>query len=76
MATFWEGAAFLFFIFKLLFLSYIYPLPYITADNQLNAKPRLSKDVRMQHFRFHKEDAINVNKVHLFRIYRECYFVS
>ena len=27
-----------------------------TADNQLNAKPRLSKGVRMQHFRFHKED--------------------
>ena len=40
-----------------------------TADNQLNAKPRLSKDVRMQHFRFHEEDAVNVNKVHLFRIY-------
>ena len=39
-----------------------------TADNQLNAKPRLSKDVRLQHFRFHKEDAINVNKVYLFRI--------
>ena len=37
-----------------------------TADNQLNAKPRLSKDVRMQHFRFHKEDAININKVYLF----------
>ena len=36
-----------------------------TADNQLNAKPRLSKDVRMQHFRFHKMDAINVNKVYL-----------
>ena len=29
-----------------------------TVDNQLNAKRRLSKDVRMQHFRFHKEDAI------------------
>ena len=42
---------------------------YNTADNQLNAKPRLSKDVRMQHFRFHKEDAINVNKAYLFRIY-------
>ena len=41
-----------------------------TADNQLNAKPGLSKDVRMQHFRLHKEDAINVNKVNLFRIYR------
>ena len=37
----------------------------ITADNRLNAKPRLRKDVRMQHFRFHKEDAINVNKVYL-----------
>ena len=24
----------------------------------------------MQHFRFHKEDAINVNKVYLFRIYQ------
>ena len=59
------------------------------ADNQLNAKPRLSKDVHMQHFRFHKKDAININKVYLFRIYRwiftyteskskikECYFVS
>ena len=57
------------------------------ADNQLNAKPRLSKDVCMQHFWFHKEDAINVNKVYLFRIYQwiftyieskskiqECYF--
>ena len=41
----------------------------ITADNQLNAKPRLSKDVRMQHFGFHKEDAINVNKMYLFQIY-------
>ena len=41
----------------------------LTADNQLNAKPRLSKDVRMQHFQFHKEDAINVNKVYLFRIH-------
>ena len=40
-----------------------------TADTQLNAKSRLSKDVRMQHFRFHNEDAINVNKVYLFRIY-------
>ena len=37
-----------------------------TADNQLNAKPRLSKDVRMQHFRFYKEDAINIKKVYLF----------
>ena len=37
-----------------------------TADNQLNAKPRLSKDVRMQHFRFHREDAINVNKVYCY----------
>ena len=38
-----------------------------TADNQLNAKPRLSKDVRrMQHFRFHKEDAINVNKMYCY----------
>ena len=39
---------------------------FSTADNQLNAKPRLSKDVRMQHFGFHKDDAINVNKVYLF----------
>ena len=38
-------------------------LTIFTADNQLNAKLRLSKYVRMQHFRFHKEDAINVNKV-------------
>ena len=36
-----------------------------TADNQLNAKPRSSKDVRMQHFRIHKEDAINVIRTHL-----------
>ena len=42
---------------------------YCTADNQLNVKPRLSVDFRMQHFRFHKEDAINVNKKYLFRIY-------
>ena len=45
-------------------------LSYLTADNQLNAKSRLSKDVHMQHFRFHKEDAVNVNNVYLFRIYR------
>ena len=46
---------------------------FYTADNQLNAKPRLSKDMRMQHFRFHKEDAINENKVYLYRIY-QCIF--
>ena len=33
--------------------------PICTADNQLNAKPRLSEDVDVQHFQFHKED---VNK--------------
>ena len=48
----------------------ILAVTFYTADNQLNAKPRLSKDVRMQHFRFHKEDAINVYTVYLFQIYR------
>ena len=48
---------------------------FLTADNQFNAKPRLSKDVRMQHFRFHKEDAINVNKVYTCSEYIDGYLL-